>query len=634
MKAGIRLYKDYISEDYNSLRQSRCMFAPTCSSYAQESIAKHGPIHGLRDGFEHLGQCNTKHHAEQLSAFLGTLGQPGPMDKLTFETPEVEARLRQLEGQVEELAQQAQKGPTPQLQAQFGHVVADMQQNLHVATIQHPGKEPEGFHISASTAMAPLRPLQDRNWLQTGIASLAGATLATIGAAAGGLFLLAIGQSFKDGVTQGFNAGKILGRNLADRVTGVDKLPNQRQPLEPLANTKKAPNEVIPGSWKLLALVDATSADLEPQRTRKFLDVQQPGVTAQIRRVGHTPGHLQAKGIAQLAGAGGIVAASVGLNLLLGASGWGLALGAAGSLITAGSLASRGLGNLHLAKTQGQIHQEPAWTGTRTWAHQQTVQTNGHAPQTPEQIEQLMPGAEKTILNLDGHGKDNRTVGGLTLDKLPKSEAVVLEACHTADLDNLRNLADKAAAAVVSQDSMWEAGLPWSYMLPRLDEMGADGRSWATSVVQRHGGNEYVPTLSAIDLHKIEDLGKSVDRLREKLQHAYKNGHKREIQRARDMTTKFSRLGQQTHNPAQWIFKATELQRDGDLGSWLANLERSCSDPEVIQAAHQARQLLQETVLANRFHNKPTSGLSIELPEFNPLLQAVGRLADLMGKLV
>ena len=667
--AGIHVYKNYISEDYNNARQSRCMFSPTCSSYAQEAVAKLGPVDGLRQGFDHLGQCNTKHHAEQLSAFLGLLGQPGPAPAVTFESPQVESQLRQLEGEVERLAAQAKNGPSPQLQSQFGHVVAQMQENLHVATIEHPGQKPEGFYVSASLANAPLRPLQDRNWFQTGLASVSGAVLATIGAAAGGLFLLAIGQGFKAGASQGFAAGKILGRNLADRASGVDKLPNNREPLQPLAGKDLVRTDLRQQitetsglqHWSILSLVDATSSDLEAQRTRKVIDMQNAAdptleVLAELRRVGRTPEQLRGRAVAQFAGAGAVVAASVGLDLLLGASGFGLALGGVGSLLTAGSLVSRGVGNLHAARAQPQVHQEEAWTGTRTYALDGSLKNEG-AIVTPSQntlkgteapdAEHILPLLQKAsdrplIVNLDGHGKDNRTVGGVEVSELGealrqsphKAEAVVLEACHTADLDNLRYLSCGAKVAVVSQDSMWEAGLPWAYMTPRMEEMGADGPAWATALVNRHGGNDYVTTLSAVDLDRVEDLGKSVDHLKDSLESAWKNGHKREILRAKDMTTKFSRLGQQTHNPAQWIFKATEMEKDGDLGSWLLNLERSCSDPQVIAAAHEARELLTQTVLANRFRHQPGSGLSVELPEFNPVLRAVGRLADFLGKLV
>jgi len=496
-------------------------------------------VDGLKQGFDHLGHCNTKHHAEQLSAFLGLLGQPGPASGVTFESPQVESQLRQLEGEVERLATQAQNGPSPQLQRQFGHVVSQMQENLHVATVEHPGQKPEGFYVSASRANASMRPLQDRNWFQTGLASVSGAVLATIGAAAGGLFLLAIGQGFKAGASQGFDAGKILGRNLADRVGGVDKLPNNRQPLEPLRSHTPLTPASGPGSWSLLSLVDATSSDLEAQRTRKVIDLQNASdptleVLAELRRVGRTPDQLRGRAVAQFAGAGAVVAASVGLDMLLGASGFGLALGGVGSLLTAGSLVSRGIGNLHAAKAQPQVHQEAAWRGTRTYSPDGLAKNEG-AIVTPSQnaaegteapdSEHLLPLLQKTskdrplIVNLDGHGKDNRTVGGVEISELgealrqipQKAEAVVLEACHTADLDNLRNLTDGAKVAVVSQDSMWEAGLPWAYMTPRMGEMGADGPTWATALVNRHGGNDYVPTLSAIDLDRVEELGKSVE---------------------------------------------------------------------------------------------------------------------------
>lgn len=55
--ALLRLYKRFISP----LLPPACRFAPTCSEYAQEAIAKHGALRGSILAAKRLAKCHPLH---------------------------------------------------------------------------------------------------------------------------------------------------------------------------------------------------------------------------------------------------------------------------------------------------------------------------------------------------------------------------------------------------------------------------------------------------------------------------------------------------------------------------------------------------------------------------------------------
>jgi putative membrane protein insertion efficiency factor len=54
LRALIRAYQLVVSPLFGP----SCRFAPSCSSYAMEAIARHGPLHGSRLALQRVARCH------------------------------------------------------------------------------------------------------------------------------------------------------------------------------------------------------------------------------------------------------------------------------------------------------------------------------------------------------------------------------------------------------------------------------------------------------------------------------------------------------------------------------------------------------------------------------------------------
>lgn len=56
--AMLGFYKRWLSPALHTLGAGGCKFTPTCSEYAAEAIAMHGPLKGTWMGFRRLLRCH------------------------------------------------------------------------------------------------------------------------------------------------------------------------------------------------------------------------------------------------------------------------------------------------------------------------------------------------------------------------------------------------------------------------------------------------------------------------------------------------------------------------------------------------------------------------------------------------
>lgn len=475
------------------------------------------------------------------------------------------------------------------------------------------------------------------------------------------------------GAREGWSGGSILGRNLTrDLVDGQGESHRHPAgcgcgcqsesraaqeaglPAVPMAPSKK---------WTLIGHLDATAAELEPMRTRQVVDFerfpnQDAHVVLQLRREGRDVETLKRSAalktylVPALSLAAGVAATSLfgltGLPMLL--IGGKLAQGAAFSIY-------HGLKDRRIAGRVAEAHQEGSWSGTRTYelaaggVHtpaRRSIQTpsversrNTAAP-TPEELSNLWVRSmkrypsEHTAILLEGHGLGYKRLAGMKMSEVTRAlelthdqtgkkvDLLVLEACEMANLEALKGLGEHARYAVVSQDSLWEAGLPWSYIMPRLGEIDKDPKTFGEMLVKRHGGNKVVPTLSLIDLEKLPALTETVEALAARVQEKMPV-MREQFARAADETRHFPQPehsetpGLQGKLENAWIALKRYVNAPGygDLGSFLTRLAEGCPDAEVEQLAREALTRLQAAVVVNRTAPDlgEASGLSIQMPD-------------------
>lgn len=81
---AIKAYQQYISNDYNSARRTHCMYTPSCSHYAEETIKEKGFFKGTVDAFLRLMRCNKDVKFEHEKVFFKELKNI-PIDKFNLE---------------------------------------------------------------------------------------------------------------------------------------------------------------------------------------------------------------------------------------------------------------------------------------------------------------------------------------------------------------------------------------------------------------------------------------------------------------------------------------------------------------------------------------------------------------------
>ncbi|MCA9796411.1 MAG: hypothetical protein KC910_31605, partial [Candidatus Eremiobacteraeota bacterium] len=151
------------------------------------------------------------------------------------------------------------------------------------------------------------------------------------------------------------------------------------------------------------------------------------------------------------------------------------------------------------------------------------------------------------------------------------------------------------------------SGLPSGSLEKALQD---DPLQSAQKLVQLAGGRGN--DLSAVDTHHIPLLAGRVDNLGEALSRALETGHRPEILKALAATTPLA----QAPGPLGAVFNPLVKLRD--LGDVLQQLDWHCSDPEVKKAVQATREVLEQTVVAQRAdkkHRDFASGISIHLAE-------------------
>ncbi|GMU52198.1 MAG: hypothetical protein AMXMBFR33_13440 [Candidatus Xenobia bacterium] len=499
----------------------------------------------------------------------------------------------------------------------------------------------------------------------------ASAVLGPAGFVAG--LAVGLGKGLKLGAIEGWHGGRVLGRNLTrDLVDGQGE--SHRHPVgcgcgcqveTPTSVRESLPMVPMAASrpWTIVGHLDATASELEPMRTRQVIDFERnphpdAHVVLQLRREGKDVESLKRSATFK-------IYALPALAVAAGAAAFGL-FGLAGipALLVGSQLAQgaafsiyQGIKDRRTAGRVAEAHEEASWSGTRTYelaaggVHtpgRNTIQTHTverssstDAP-SPEALSNLWVRSmkrypsEHTAVLLEGHGLGYKRLAGMKMADVSKAlelthaqtgkkvDVLIMEACEMANLEALKDLGQHARYAVVSQDSLWEAGLPWTYILPRLGEIDKDPKTFGEMLVKRHGGNEVVPTLSLVDLEKLPALTASVEELaaivQEKLPVVGEH-----FQQAAAQTRHFPREEKSTapgwrgtlENLWLGLKRFVNFPGYGDLGSFLEKLQQGCPDAEVAQLAARCQALLQEAVVVNRNEASlgAASGLSIQMPD-------------------
>lgn len=393
--------------------------------------------------------------------------------------------------------------------------------------------------------------------------------------------------------------------------------------------------------WSLIAHIDASTSDLEPNETRE-VDVMERAakrdvdVTVQLRRtvtskaahLSSAAGHLATAALTGIASLAAAAAAAILLPLPFGLplAAAGLGLGwklAKPEMQTAGFEAMLGL--------EPKLHDEPDWEGTRTFrlgkdrtpgvidAKPVDRQAATGTP-TPRQLAAFVAAEMKRYpesrhaVMLSGHGMAYDNVIGMTLPEVAESlrhvrretgkrpDLLILESCLMSNVEALAMLEGTARYAVVSEETMGADGLPWDRLLPAAK--GAPEAFGRTIVGQSPEAGK-VDTLALVDLDRAKAVSRAAERLAESLQ-PFLDSHKAEIREAFATAERLPRQGA----PGVPAGSLVDLQGLAD------NLRARIPDPAVQKALDRVDGALAQAVLVHRAAEgyEETAGLSIQAP--------------------
>lgn len=427
-------------------------------------------------------------------------------------------------------------------------------------------------------------------------------------------------------------------------------------------------------AWNLVGYLDGRDYKLDAPTTREAIDFfrhrpEDTAVSFQLARRAR-PANLERwlgrleKMVLPIAIAGvGAAAVGLGLPLLVTA---GLAVEALGT----GAMAwLDGRRRIAAAERSQAYHQEPAWKGTRAFDLERdpTVESL-RLPETASTRQpfsdflasqmKAYPARYSAVL-ISGHGDGYRKMAGKKVEAVAeelsearrktgkKADLVVLEACKAGNLEGLSKLADGARYAVVAEDVIWDAGLPWKPLLEKMDS-GLGPREMGQAMVAMTGGVEHqgevkIPQMALIDLEKLEPLNGSVEELAKVLEGADKD----KLRRAFASTRHFPRAPEKKFTGLTGLAEGVyqKVQSDifypdlGDLGGFLDGLDREFDEPRINEAVDRVRTGLQEAVVSNQVHPSyrgEAQGLSIRMPSPIHFKEHYGRRTGLpaWGRLI
>ncbi|MGE0490759.1 MAG: clostripain-related cysteine peptidase [Vulcanimicrobiota bacterium] len=408
--------------------------------------------------------------------------------------------------------------------------------------------------------------------------------------------------------------------------------------------------------WNLVGFLDARNHELDAPTTREAVDFfqhapEQTAVSFQLARKTRsagwqrTVGKLEKLVLPAAVVAVGAAAFTLGLPALVTA---GLAVEAIGTGVMAWLDGNK---RLQSVERNEAFHQEPAWKGVKSF--DLNAQAAAGPTRLPETSRTEQPfndflgdkmkayPARYTAMLVSGHGDGYRKVAGQKLEEVAetlaanrrqtgkKVDLVVLEACKMGNLEGLAKLAEGARLAIVSEDAIWDVGLPWKPILEKMDA-GLDPEQLGRAIVATSGGVEHkgevkIPQMALIDLEKLAGLCGSVEKLAAHLQDEIEGGHKEKVRAAFASTRHFPRapeprmkgllgLGERLYNKVKRDIFYPDL---GDLGGFLDGLDREFSDQKMRQVVAEVRQGLQTSVVSNQVHPSyegQAHGLSLRMP--------------------
>jgi hypothetical protein len=399
---------------------------------------------------------------------------------------------------------------------------------------------------------------------------------------------------------------------------------------------------IPPRRWTLAAHLDATKKDLDPSTTREavvFQNNPQPELAAILELRRKPPS--KATAILKMAALPAAMAAAAVACYL--APGW-----LSGSLgldaISLGALSFfKGRKELTLTQEAPKYHQESNWSGSRTLdvsAGKPSADMKLNSPVLEKTswagTLQRYPSQYSAVL-VSGHAHAYKGVAGLKPAEIQaglreahqssgkKVDLLILEACEGANLETLKEFGQHAKYALVSQDQMWAAGLPWSYVLPKLDELAQTPESMGTNLVKLTGGLEgKVPTLALIDLEKLPAVTEGVEKLAGKLAESLDGPQREGILKAFSEAERFPgppKAAEGLLGRLSEIFRRVKervMPPDlGDLGGFLQGLSQHCSDPQILELAQQTQKALSEAVVSNQVSQAQqgkANGLTMRMP--------------------
>lgn len=398
--------------------------------------------------------------------------------------------------------------------------------------------------------------------------------------------------------------------------------------------------------WNLIAHIDASSPDLEPNETRE-VDVMERAprrgvdVTVQLRRTVTTRGehlrsavgHAAAAAFAGVASLGAAAAAVLALPPLVGLPIAALALRHGWKQ---GKEQFELAGMSKALASEGPLHDEPAWEGTRTFRLGKDVQPGRidspvvhESPDTatpePRELGEFLgremrrfPGARHAVM-LSGHGMAWDNVVGLGMDQVgealdhakrvsgKKPDLLILESCLMGNVEALHALAGTARFAVVSEETMGADGLPWERILKAASKKDVSAEALGKAMVRLSPDEEGgVDTLGLVDLDRMPAVASAVEALGRSLQ-ALASTWRSEIRDSFKQAEALPRGGAPGVEAGSLV----------DLGGLVRNLEARIADPAVHRATRAVRRALAEAVVAHKAsssYREGTEGLSIQAP--------------------
>lgn len=385
----------------------------------------------------------------------------------------------------------------------------------------------------------------------------------------------------------------------------------------------------------LLAHVDATPHDLEPFEVAEIDSFEQAHrsdarVRVQLSRQSRCAPVQIGLGLLEMATMPIAYAASVTLGPL------GLAA-AAGATLLGFDGAQRLIDGIRsLTK-----HREPSWNGTRVYDigsdrtkaldSPRVLESDQRRP-TVRQLGQFIADgmkqypAQVTAFMASGHGLAYESCSGYSLSSLKKAlddaaaqsgrkvDVVILEACLMGNLESLDMLKDSARYAVVSEETMGAAGLPWKHIVGTLPQGSMTPAQFGQKIVDGCVGADGIDTVAVIDLQKVAPLTQSVNHLARELRRVVAGGGKSEVRSA---------LRHASAYPQGFFDPLTRFSFDvRDLGDLCDSVYGRIADARVRDAADKVRTALEKAVVSSTTSKKYAGASHVTIQGPKPFFKA------------